>query len=74
MDRTENIVPNNSSIVARVFVATEMFAGPLPSSGRLFWLHYSGLQASCHNMNIPKCIANVEGCIVYFYNFTSCDL
>jgi hypothetical protein len=23
---------------------------PLASNGRLLWLHYSGLQASCHNM------------------------
>jgi hypothetical protein len=23
---------------------------PLPSNGRIFWLHYSGFQASCHNI------------------------
>jgi hypothetical protein len=26
-----------------------VFIEPLPSNGRLFRLHYSGFQASCHN-------------------------
>jgi hypothetical protein len=39
---------NNTSIVLRC--CGSVFAEPLPSSGRLLWLHYSGLQTSCHNM------------------------
>jgi hypothetical protein len=26
----------------------KLFTEPLSSNGRLLWLHYSGLQASCH--------------------------
>jgi hypothetical protein len=34
----------------RICCSGNVFTEPLPSSGRLPWLHYSGLQASCHNM------------------------
>jgi hypothetical protein len=27
-----------------------LFIESLPSNGRVLWLHYSGLQASCHIM------------------------
>jgi hypothetical protein len=27
-----------------------LFTEPLPGNGRLLWLHYSSLQASCHNI------------------------
>jgi hypothetical protein len=45
MDRIENIVPSNFSVVTCVFVAAEnLFAEPLPNNGRLLGLHYSYLQ------------------------------
>jgi hypothetical protein len=47
-DRTDNIVPSNSPVVAHVSVAAETW---VPSSGRLVWLHCSGLQAPCHSMH-----------------------
>jgi hypothetical protein len=31
-----------------------VFTEPLPSNERLLWLHYSGLQASCHVMSITS--------------------
>jgi hypothetical protein len=34
----------------RIRCRKNVFTEPLPSSGRLPWLHYFGLQASCHNM------------------------
>jgi hypothetical protein len=44
------VLPRSSSILACVFVAAGMFTEPLPSNRRLLWLHYCGLQASCHNI------------------------
>jgi hypothetical protein len=29
----------------------DVFTQPLPRNERLIWLHYTGLQASCHNIN-----------------------
>jgi hypothetical protein len=43
---TENTASNSSSIVGHC--RRNMFAKQLPSNGRLFWLRYSGFQASCH--------------------------
>jgi hypothetical protein len=34
----------------RIRCSGNVFTEPLPSNERLLWLHYSGLQASCHNM------------------------
>jgi hypothetical protein len=34
----------------RIRCSGNVFTKPLPSNRRLFWLHYSGFQASCHNM------------------------
>jgi hypothetical protein len=31
-----------------------LFTEPLPSNGRILWLHYSGLHASCHNNVWPR--------------------
>jgi hypothetical protein len=39
--------PNNISIVGHC--GRNMFTESLPNIGHLFWRHYSGLQASCHN-------------------------
>jgi hypothetical protein len=39
---------NNSSTVGRS--RGNVFTEQLPSKERLLWLHYSGLQASCHNI------------------------
>jgi hypothetical protein len=33
----------------RIRCRGNIFTQPLPSNGRLLWLHYSDLQASCHN-------------------------
>jgi hypothetical protein len=49
-NRTGNIVPNNSSIVACVCSRGNLFAEPRSSKGRLLSLPYFGLQQSCHNM------------------------
>jgi hypothetical protein len=35
--------------VLRIRCRVILFTEPLPSNGRLLWLHYSCLQASCHN-------------------------
>jgi hypothetical protein len=37
----------------RIRCSGNSFTEPLPSNGRLLWLHYSGLQASCHNNILP---------------------
>jgi hypothetical protein len=47
-DPTENAVSNSTSIVGHN--NGNMFTEPLPSNVRLLWLHYSGLQESCHNI------------------------
>jgi hypothetical protein len=51
MDRIENTASKNSSVVACLFVATEMcLFSCYPSVDNLFWLHYSGFQPLCHNI------------------------
>jgi hypothetical protein len=50
MEYVENIPSNSASVVVVCILChVNVFTEPLPSSGRL-WLHYSGLQTSCHNM------------------------
>jgi hypothetical protein len=34
----------------RILCRGNVFTEPLPSNERLFWLHYSGLKSSCHNI------------------------
>jgi hypothetical protein len=72
MDKTENVVPNNSSIVACIFVAMEIclpcrFLAVDVSSG-------STVPAFRRHVTIWM-FQNVEACTVYFYNFfTNCEL
>jgi hypothetical protein len=47
-DPTENTISKSTSIVGRF--RGNVFTKPLPSNGRFLWLHYSGLQGSCHNI------------------------
>jgi hypothetical protein len=56
-NRIENTASKSSSIVTCVSVAAvtwfsccaKDFTEPLPSNGRLFWLHNSGFEQTCHN-------------------------
>jgi hypothetical protein len=36
----------------RIRCCWNVFTEPLPSNGRLLWLHYYGLKYSCHNIVI----------------------
>jgi hypothetical protein len=51
MDWTESTTLNSPSIAAFVYsLQRERVYQPLPSNGRLFWLHNSGFERKCHNM------------------------
>jgi hypothetical protein len=50
-NRTENIVSNNSPIVAWVSVGAETCLSSRCLAMDVFCLHYSDLQATCHNIN-----------------------
>jgi hypothetical protein len=50
-DGIENRIPNNSSIVvSRVLCRGNLFKGQLPSNDGPFWLCYSVVQATYHNV------------------------
>jgi hypothetical protein len=40
-------------VLLRIRCRGKLLTEPLPSNERLIWLHYFGLEALCHNMNIP---------------------
>jgi hypothetical protein len=49
----------------RIRCRGNLFVEPLPSSGGLLWLHYSGLQASCHSM--ISCVT--RSCVVIWTSY-----
>jgi hypothetical protein len=49
-------LPSNGLFRSYLLLRERMFGELFPSSGLPRWLHYSGLQASCHNMKKYVCV------------------
>jgi hypothetical protein len=68
--KRKHIVSNNSCCCFRIRCHGNVFIEPLPSNGRLRWLHYLGLQASCYTapslrLYVPN---NLQVCHHFFFS------